>query len=288
MTVACSHEVVPGTVSVWLNLEPLPSSCHPHTTVTSACDIAAAAWVREEELWIMVHRPLPPSSPHPLLSVSLHPAGIRICALNCGEARSDIPAQTTDMAVHPPPPSTALTGPHRVTGAGTRMYVHTHTDCQDLVYLREAKGSLPHRLSCNRPMETCLRAHVCICVCFCMLTWDFTCTVGTSHYFTANFFGLWTLLLNFMVMTWVSGEGKMEVTFKVKETCEGPTKIAKQTRRTCVYVGEAWAWCKSLGRGAQSQTTSETNICLTSFAHMSDWLCTLWFYLLSDGFPRGI
>lgn len=64
--------------------------------------------------------------------------------------------------------------------------------------------------------------HVWVCVCVSLLTRDFTCSVGTSHYFTASFFfffwTLWTLLLNFMVKTCVSGEGKTEVTFRVKET----------------------------------------------------------------------
>lgn len=98
---------LPGTVSVWLNLEPLPSCCHPHTSVTSTCDIdcgcgfgAGGGTVNHST----------PSSPtifprSPLLSVSLHLARIRICALNCGEARFDIPAETTDMAVHPPRPN---------------------------------------------------------------------------------------------------------------------------------------------------------------------------------------
>lgn len=117
---------LPGTVSVWLNLEPLPSSCHPHTTVTSACDIHCGCGFSAGGGTVNHGASSSPTifPPSPLLSVSLHLAGIHICALNCGEARSDIPAQPTDMAVHPPP---ALIGPHRVTGAGTRMYVHIST-----------------------------------------------------------------------------------------------------------------------------------------------------------------
>lgn len=84
-------------------------------------------------------------------------------------------------------------------------------------------------------MSVCVYMCACVCaracMCFAMLTRDFTRTVGTSDYFTARFFfwflfGLWTLLLNFTVKTCVSGEGRMEVTFGVKESCKGPTKIA--------------------------------------------------------------
>lgn len=185
---------LPGTVSVWLDVEPLPSSCRPsHTTVTSACDIDCGFSFGEEEPRITARPRLPHRLSPPLrssfLSVSLHLAGIRMRALSCGEAPSDIPAETTDVAVHPP-------RPNRPSQGRLAQATRTQAPCvrariaKGPVYLREVKGSLPHQLSCNGQNFGDTSVHVWVCVCVSLLTRDFTCSVGTSHYFTASFFFL--------------------------------------------------------------------------------------------------
>lgn len=107
MTVACSHEVTAwnrvclvesGATSILLS----PShDCDEHLRHRLRLRLWCRRRNRESQ-----HASSPAIFPlPPLLSVSLHLVGICICALNCGEARSDIPAETTDMAIHPPRPN---------------------------------------------------------------------------------------------------------------------------------------------------------------------------------------
>lgn len=158
---------LPGTVSVWLNLEPLPSSCHRHTV----CDERLRHSLRLrlqcgrrncESRRIVLSHHLPPS---PLLSVSLHLAGIRICALNCGEARSDIPAQTTDMAVHPPP------RPNRPSQSDWRRHTHVraHTHISKTLFIwgkrKEAFLIGFHVIDLWRRVCMRMSAYVCVSAC---------------------------------------------------------------------------------------------------------------------------
>lgn len=129
MTVACSHGVAAwnrvclvGSGAASILLSPLSHDCDQRLRHRLRLQFG------EEEPCI----PARPRLPHRLsplrssfLSVSLHLAGIRMCALSCGEAPSDIPAETTDVAVHPPRPNRPSQG--RLAQAHARRlraYVH--------------------------------------------------------------------------------------------------------------------------------------------------------------------